>query len=1272
MTELNEVTKNKLTQLFTVQGCINTNDNSLNCDKILLDTGALHASYVSTTWLDRHRQIFQNSIKPTTATVQLGDGNGKVPVTECITLPVTCTSHANQQFTAHVQCYVMPLSQDIVIGLPDIMQHFKTLFLSQLGAAFDVIAQDRTLTNSASDGFAHIAQWCSPDERKKPPWQQDLDTCAPEDMHIDEYEAKQFSFLNGKQDTDEYLTLLHKNITPAMLKRPTFLTYMETTAKEVFVPQEWLGISGIDPIHLNFDPNMPKERYVRPRPIHPSRIDAVRAELARLHRYLYILAKSPWVSPIVVANKATPPYIRLAIDYRWINQYIIAEQQYIPIVQHEIEKLQGFKFFTNADMTNSFHQLPIDDETSTKLAIIHQDGVSKPKFLPEGCKPASGILHRTVADIFSDMREYVIVIFDNLLVCATTEDELEERTIRFLERCRERNIHLKMAKTDIGFSTVKFFGYEVDGTGYRIDADRHTALNNIPFPGDLQVTTTKKTKHMQSFLGFSLYFRHFVSDYAQSRAPLDDMCKKDFNWETSTWTVDYRHIFQNFKDKCAQSFSVHFPDFSLPWILQTDASNYAIGSILLQIRTLPDGLKRAEPIHVFSQKLSPPATRWPTIKQEAYAIFASVKNSAYYLEHKPFTIHTDHRNLQFIEKSEDKIITRWRLFLQSFPIEAITHIKGTENIAADYLSRLHDEIDVHSMAHVLMVIQSNFDNREPQVQPVYSHEAQRSMFGAVHGNKELCFGLNETYRRLNETFQQHGISMKQLRNFINECPNCLKNRLHQNASKIPPAIQHIKAPHPHSSIAIDGLTITPPDSNGNTYVHVIINQNTKLVYLHVAPNKSAIHAAEAVMTYIAHYGLCDNLYSDQGPDYDNEIITHLIDFFGMRHLFTLTNRPQANGIVERANQEIIRHLTQLTQDTQLYDRWSSPQVIRLIQYYLNTTPKSTTHVAPFALHFGTLNSDYFNTFLPRSLANPQKRAEFINKLNQDIQAVRNATINYQASRQMKTDQRNNQTVFQQYQSGDFVFKDNPRPRPYKLDSPKLGPYQVVQQTKNNVAIRNLINDTVDTVDVSILSPFLGTPEQAFSLAQHDARQHLLETILAIKGDPSIRTTTSYLVRFRDGDEIWQPYSTDISSTEAFETFCHSNPMYRILLLPAATIAQQKKTINRTPIDPATYDVGQVFYTDMRIYGCAWFDSLTDLPDRHTKGYYTSFIVTQRNPRKRNVETIDVKDTNYNMSFTFDHYTIHRFALQQPPKGATSVTPDLIRSIPALNVPCEQI
>ena len=139
-------------------------------------------------------------------------------------------------------------------------------------------------------------------------------------MHIDEYEAKQFSFLNGKQDTDEYLTLLHKNITPAMLKRPTFRTYMETTAKEVFVPQEWLGISGIDPIHLNFDPNMPKERYVRPRPIHPSKIDAVRAELARLHRYLYILAKSPWVSPIVVANKATPPYIRLAIDYRWINQ----------------------------------------------------------------------------------------------------------------------------------------------------------------------------------------------------------------------------------------------------------------------------------------------------------------------------------------------------------------------------------------------------------------------------------------------------------------------------------------------------------------------------------------------------------------------------------------------------------------------------------------------------------------------------------------------------------------------------------------------------------------------------------------------------------------------------------------------------------------------------------------------------------------------------------------------------------------------------------------
>ena len=89
-----------------------------------------------------------------------------------------------------------------------------------------------------------------------------------------------------------------------------------------------------------------------------------------------------------------------------------------------------------------------------------------------------------------------------------------------------------------------------------------------------------------------------------------------------------------------------------------------------------------------SCKFTGAAERWDIPKKEAYAIYYSVKELAYYLEVKPFVIETDHANLVWIEKSEAAIIIRWRLFLQGFAFK-IRHIPGKANVFADMLSRMY-------------------------------------------------------------------------------------------------------------------------------------------------------------------------------------------------------------------------------------------------------------------------------------------------------------------------------------------------------------------------------------------------------------------------------------------------------------------------------------------------------------------------------------------------------------------------------------------------------
>ena len=91
---------------------------------------------------------------------------------------------------------------------------------------------------------------------------------------------------------------------------------------------------------------------------------------------------------------------------------------------------------------------------------------------------------------------------------------------------------LKMTKTWLGFPTVKFFGYLCRKGAYELTEDRKQSLTQIPFPSTL--------KAMQSFLGFALFFKPFMMNYSRLAAPLHDMTRKYFNWDPTSWSVDYK------------------------------------------------------------------------------------------------------------------------------------------------------------------------------------------------------------------------------------------------------------------------------------------------------------------------------------------------------------------------------------------------------------------------------------------------------------------------------------------------------------------------------------------------------------------------------------------------------------------------------------------------------------------------------------------------------------------------------------------------------------
>jgi hypothetical protein len=165
------------------------------------------------------------------------------------------------------------------------------------------------------------------------------------------------------------------------------------------------------------------------------------------------------------------------------------------------------------------------------------------------------------------------------------------------------------------------------------------------------------------------------------------MTHEKFSWKPIDWKFDYRAHFEKFKDAIQKATELHFPDYTLPWVIRCDASENAIGAVLYQEAPSAEGGVVHQPIMFHSQRFSEPARNWDTYKREAFAIYAAVQNFSWFLRGKEFVLETDHRNLQWIETSQAPIVVRWRALLQNY-VFLIRHIPGRENKVADWLSRM--------------------------------------------------------------------------------------------------------------------------------------------------------------------------------------------------------------------------------------------------------------------------------------------------------------------------------------------------------------------------------------------------------------------------------------------------------------------------------------------------------------------------------------------------------------------------------------------------------
>lgn len=1072
------------------------------------------------------------------------------------------------------------------------------------------------------------------------PWQEAPLEIPPEDLET--VEASLFSRLEGELGKSratkemEYEQAWRKQVEPEFMTQcPDLERFMQSQmVRDVYiVPEEWTGVNGFPLLELEFSDKMPEAMMPKSRPMAALLKEKAEPEFRRLCKYFFEPSTSNCASPIVVAKKASAPWVRICGDYRVINQYINIPKHYIPQVRHEIEKVKMHRYFCDLDCTNAFHQHALDSYTRQRLAVQTPWGLFQPKFLPEGVGPASGILQLRMVSIFEDYSEWMLVIFDNILVMADSYEQLFARLKLVVARCAERNCLLKITKSYFGVTVVNFFGYEVRQGEYGLSQERKDSVTAIPMPTD--------TKSMQRFLGAALYFKTFIPGYSHLTADLNDMVHKEFNWKPEAWTKDYKSAMARLKEAILSSATTHFPNYELDWVLRTDASDQACGGTLLQEYIHPTTKAKEMQVVAFtSMKFSGPATRWDIPKKEAYAIYRCVHDLAFYLTCKPFVIETDHANLVYIEKSDAAIIIRWRMYLQGYAFK-IRHIPGKLNVFADYLSRMYmiqsEKQDAQDTGHQLLHISGELEctweglgcehtSLTPLEWSVWlgltdgdPAPSQRPSFEKQLADAHVMYskhcGIRETKSNLNLLYPGNAIHSQLVQDYVHECPVCQKLRARVSPlDALVPITRTLKPNHPRGRVGVDTFYYSPPDKEGHVAIQVIVCHYTSFVGLYAVKDLTAKGLAQALFQFYITYGAYEELASDEGSAMTAQVIAELNAMFGVNHKFAMVNVHTASG-VEGSNSLLLPHLQAICINKDFRDRWGSPQVMGLVQYLINDSICKETGIRRFDAMFGSYAGTYFR--VPATLPPAERASEYIKSLNVDLErlksimAATHAKIRQQRSNEVTPDTQN------KFLPGEMVLmKADPdkRGQATKAMLPFKGPYTVLSHVGNRVSIRHLASGVVFDRPVTELKYFWGTMENAVTAARWDYDQYVVKAFTAWRGDPTRKTTMEFEVLFEvETAPIWLPLTKDLEETQAFELYVRSIPCLYHLVFPQAQAGKDYiASIRRRTL--RDYDVGETLYVDIRSYGTKGYDvDLIALVDRYHRQYMLAYTVVAVHP-----------------------------------------------------------
>ena len=750
-------------------------------------------------------------------------------------------------------------------------------------------------------------------------------------------------------------------------------------------------------------------------------------------------SSSPWNAPIILVKKKDNS-MRFVCDFRGLNDVTKKDSYPLPHIRDVIDKMEGARFWSTLDAASAYWSMPLAEDAKEKTAFSVPRGKFEFNVTPYGLCNAGASYQRMIDITLSGLQsDRILAYMDDIVIFSKTFEGHLENLEQIFQRLRSSGISLKLSKCVFASEQVNFLGFSLSREGIKPQSRLTDAIEQFQCPSN--------KKELKGFLGLAGFYRAFIPNFANISQPLNELTGENVPFQ---WSTRCENAFVTLKKALSSEPVLKFPDFGQEFIVEVDASNYAVGGVLSQF----GADKKLHPVAYFSTALQKSQQNWSATTKEAFALVLAVRHWNVYLAGTKFTLNSDHNPLTFLRTQKDPRgkIGRWIFELEEFDY-TIRYIRGKDNVKADALSRnyaasqdqpepeFEDKVyaafvedmqfneqlrSAQSQDPVLSKVTQNISNGEPVAQgrlkrvqaqlrihegiltksgrPIVPPALRKLVVSKYHNVAH--FGTAKVYALLKKRFYWPNM-YSYIQAFTSACTTCQKSKCDTTPPKAPLLPMFVpNAPMQFVSLDIGYL---PTDNSGYQYILLIGDVFSKFIQAVPLKDQTAPTIVDAFLkSWLYIHGMPYYLLTDQGSNVDGEVMKEICNSLSIEKRRSSAYHSQGNGFAERN----IRTVKDMLRAVLLHRRmpqtkWRS--VLPELVFALNASESKATHCVPFDVVFGR------HAVLPQDIMFDLDRPDQYDQISVgEYQSEVSSVLKDVFAQVVKTLQLNKQKMQQQY------------------------------------------------------------------------------------------------------------------------------------------------------------------------------------------------------------------------------------------------------------------